>query len=802
VISSSSRTANPFAALLGELDVEPELSKAEFAARHFLNPQVPQAVRDDPDGSWHYGLQVTDDRGEPLKNLRKDDPIPLALRWYQKDMINDPSRFRVYRCGRRIGKSFVQGCEAVVEALTNPNAKILVLAPNESHVKVLFDEYVRPLLSTYRHNKSGRIGIPRDMSGRVPTDCDFVISRDTQKPQEIVITDGKNHNVTIRGMVISNAARGQSANLLVFDEADYADTEAVRGIVAPIIMTRPDTKVVMSSTPTGRRDSFYYEKCHDSKWSEHHHTFEVLPHYDEDLHNEMATLAGGASTNTFLQEYLAEFGSEMAGVFDAAALNRAFYIAPYCGVLEDVNMRTRERRALLASDRTNTATREKANYEAVEPVDWPVKPHDRLGAESLYRPEYRGHGVVTVGTDWNDTAGMQTVAVWWPPEEWLRDGRIKVARFNYRGAEPITTSRSKDAQGQVKTYSVGQTNGTPGNPHDLSNIKGIVIWHGRLEAGGGWSWSAAANRVAGMLSIPDFVDTWYVDYGYGTQVNQTIEKIMVSGQYETDPGGLLEKAKDIPDRLLKQIRLFHPDEDPERTGKKYQTVRFGDVYQNRDIDYTKRDDRYKDVLVNVSKRMIAGHEILIPYGEFTGYHEEASLGNHYVEEVQEGQVVETAVPERDRDVIEPTGADPARGERSFGGLVTQMRAWRVDGVSPTGRPRYAGPDHAIDALMLALLAWHENYSEEVDGNIFRKVAHLETATADDLFDGADEATRATNRQGLASTSTSAGDFSMRNYQNDRAPLDAMTSGRVQPEEVGTSMSTMLSQAAKHFSRRG
>lgn len=795
---------NPFDSLLSDLikGQEKKLKKSEFAERYFLNPQPSYAVKDDPTGEWHLKeLQLANPDGTPIKNLKKDDPIPLSLRWYQKEMLDDPSRFRVYRCGRRTGKSFVQGCEAVVESLMNPNAKILVLAPNESHVKVLFDEYIRPLLKTYRHNKSGRVGIPVELGGKVPQDCDFVITKDTQKPQQIVITDGKRHHATITGMVISNAARGQSANLLVFDEADYADTEAVQGIVAPIIMTRANTRVVMSSTPTGRRDSFYYEKCHDSDWSPHHHTFEVLPHYGEKLHKQMAKLSGGESTNTFIQEYLAEFGAQSAGVFDQKALNKSFIVAPYCSVMEDVHIT--ERRPLLAADTTNLSKHHRAYYEGVQPVTIPgTELNDLLGAESIYRPEYRGHGRVVAGTDWNDVAGMQTVIMWFPPEQWLREGRIEVARFEYNKSEPIVTGRAKDNMGHTKKFKVGHTNGPPGNIHDLSHVKGIVIWHGRLESGY-FSWASAANRVASILAIPDFIDAWYVDYGYGTQVNSFIEGIMASGQYLPDPGGLTEKAQDITPRAWNNIKLFDPQRDPVKTQKLYRTVRFGDVYKHTDIDFGKRDDRYKDILVNVAKRAITGHEILLPYGQVEGYVKKKSLGELTHKALDKtGKVVEIGVPITNKDNIEPTGADPARGERSFGGLITQMREWRVAGVSPTGRPRYAGADHAIDAFMLALLAWYENFSEEAPGNIFKPPAGLSGAVADDLLDSAVEASKKTRTINHAAVrNEKVGDFNVKNYSSETPVLNAIRNGSAQAEKVGTSLQDMLKMASKHLSKK-
>lgn len=775
-----------------------ELTPAEFADRHFLNPRVPKAVRDDPDGSFHFNLQLADAEGNAIPGIKKDQPMPLTMRWYQKDIMDNKSRFRVLRLGRRTGKSFTLAVEASSEALRVPNARILILTPNESHIKVLFDDYIRPLLGTYRHRKSGRIGIPNEPSGIVPADCDFVITTDTKKPQEIRITDGDGHNTTIRGMVIGTAARGQSASLLIFDEADYANTEDVKAIVAPIIMTAPDTRVLMSSTPTGRRDSFYYQACQDPKWKQYHHTFEVLPHFTQELYDEMANLSGGEASNTFQQEYLAEFGGQMEGVFDQAALNRSFIINPYIQVLESVKEQSRERIPDLATTHTDTARRRRAYFEGVQPRDW-LAAKGAIGSESIYRPEYRGAGVVTAGTDWNEMAGMQTVVIWWPPKAWLRDGRLKVARFEYDKSEPIISSRAKDSSGQARQFSIGRDNGDPGGSHDLSQVKGIVIWHGRLEAGH-FNWQSAANRVAGIMSIPDFIDTWYVDRGYGMQVDKLIQGIMESGQYMPDMT-LLHKAEDIDEKLMRNIRRFHPEMDPEQTQRMYRTIPFGARYPHLTIDFQRRDPHYKDVMVDIVRRMVVGRQLLFPYGELTGYYRNNELGVHYSDELDPvtGKLIEEGTRETDRDRIDLTGADPARGDRSFGGLLTQMREWRVEHYSTTtGRPKYAGQDHAIDGFMLAALAWWENFSEESNSNIFRKATGAHTGLASEVI----EPVSATSRHGIPETPSTkqAGNFRHKHYKDERAPLTQMQNG-ASPEKVGVSLGEMVRQAAHHYRKR-
>lgn len=760
-----------------------KLSNSEFAERHFLNPTTPYALKDDPDGTYHAEMQVTDDDGNPIPGWSKDDPIPLRLRWYQREIINGETRQRVLRLGRRTGKSFCLGLEAVVEALKKPNAQILVVAPNDSHIKVLFEDYIRPLLRVYRHRKSGKIGIDLVPDGSPPADADFVVTTNTKKPHEIVITDGKQHRSVIRGYIVSPAARGQSASLVIIDEADYANTKDLREIVGPILMTRPTTRALMASTPTGRRDSFYYLACQDPDWKEFHHTYEVLPHFSEELRASTIKSAGGETSPSYKQEYLAEFGERMEGVFDQRALNRALICTPYVKVLETHNEKTQTRKAQIADSFTDPQMQRMAAWEAVQTAAYKAA-RGEVGSVSLYRPEYKGHGVITVGTDWNDVAGMQTVMIWWPPKEWISEGRIEVSRFDYRKDEPITSSRLKDRSGRPISYKVGFHNGEPGNKHDLANVKGIVIWHGRLETGE-FSWQSAANRVAGLLSIEDFVDVWYSDIGYGSQVNKLIEGIMTSGQYLPDMN-ILPKAYDIDEKLLRHMRRFHPDNDPEATKKMYRTISFGEPYVHQDIDNRMRKDSHKDVMVNVTQNMLVAGELLLPFGELTGFLAAEELG-----------VDEEGNQEFDKDNITYTGGESAENERAFGGLVTQMREWRVEAYAPTtGKPRYAGADHAIDALMLAVLAWHENFSEEAQYNIFRTETSAPSDTAEELIESTVSISRPTSADLRRTKRNHGNGIVTEDYHDYRAPLQAMMKGEKRPQDIGKSITQLLESALR------
>jgi intein/homing endonuclease len=702
------------------------------------------------------------------------------------------------------GKSFQVGVEIVTEALRNPKAKVLVLAPGQNQVKLLFDDYIRPLLQAYRHRASTKIGIDDD-DGELGTKADFYVKTDTKKPQEIVLSDGDNHHASIRGMVVSENARGQSASLVVLDEADYADSDSLREIVAPITMSSAGTRILMVSTPSGKSQTFFRDAWSDTEWWTSHKTFEVLPHYNEELHNDMARLAGGEDTNTFRREYLAEWGSSTEGVFNEEALEKSYIVSPYPRVIESLDEATGERRPMIAASATNYDRGKGgklAHYQGVRPTDYG---NGEIGARSVFRP---GHmtgkkGVITAGTDWNEVAGMQTVITWWPPEDMLENGDIQVSRFPYQNGTPDVTSRAKDGRGKPIPFTVGHDNGDPGGPHDLSNVKGIIIWHGRLEAGQ-FNWSSAANRVASIMAIDGFIDCWYVDKGYGTQVNQMIQMIMASGQWESDMYNVY-KSRDIDEPVLNNIRKFDPDKDPEKTGKLYKTIRFGEKYDHRDIDFSKGEGRYKDVMVNLTRKMVNSREILFPYGAMTGRHHPDDMGSTQEATVdrENERIAQERVEVNDTDRIEENGADMARGEGNFGGLLTQMQTTYVDGYTTTGRPRYKGDWHAVDGLMLSNLAYFENFSEASEGNMFRTDGNVPSRKEEDVFHALDTAGGVSRRSGSPDGQAQNGAFSHPSYDGTgEGPLQDLMDGNVSSEEAGTTLSEMANQARKHLTGSG
>lgn len=76
--------------------------------------------------------------------LRTFDPqskkiVPWIARWYQVEMMRDKSVRKVYRCGRRIGKTETMVVEMLFQACTNKNFRVLMAAPYENQIRNMFN---------------------------------------------------------------------------------------------------------------------------------------------------------------------------------------------------------------------------------------------------------------------------------------------------------------------------------------------------------------------------------------------------------------------------------------------------------------------------------------------------------------------------------------------------------------------------------------------------------------------------------------------------------------------------------------
>jgi hypothetical protein len=168
---------------------------------------------------------------------------PLKLRDYQKKMISYQGRKKVYRCGRRIGKSVSLAIEALWLCFVNEGIRILICTPYKQQTANLWKDGFNKLIK----------GNPL---------LEQSISKSLQNPYMIEFKNGARILGLTAGSSTGNkgaSIRGQNADILILDEVDYMGEEAIQTIQA-IAATSRKTRLIISSTPTGKRE-YFYEAC-------------------------------------------------------------------------------------------------------------------------------------------------------------------------------------------------------------------------------------------------------------------------------------------------------------------------------------------------------------------------------------------------------------------------------------------------------------------------------------------------------------------------------------------------------------
>lgn len=68
----------------------------------------------------------------------KGKVVPWTARWYQVEMLRDNSVKKVYRCGRRTGKTESMVVEALYQVIRRRNFRVLIVTPYENQVRLAF----------------------------------------------------------------------------------------------------------------------------------------------------------------------------------------------------------------------------------------------------------------------------------------------------------------------------------------------------------------------------------------------------------------------------------------------------------------------------------------------------------------------------------------------------------------------------------------------------------------------------------------------------------------------------------------
>lgn len=248
----------------------------------------------------------------------RDDNPKFRLRNYQKEQIRCTSERMVVREGRRAGKTFSMAvkllymafnmqCEGGRDSDGNQiwrGPKIMIITPYQAQITNIFDEMENLLKRNDALVEQVTTGTGGSTYVKTPN---YRMEFDNgARIQGFVSGVGTKMDGSGGGTM-----RGQSANVIYIDEMDMVPNEIMDKVVMPIMITYPDTVLIATSTPIGKREKFYKWCLETKEFKEDYLPSTVLPQWDR---QEQLILAE-STKEAFEAEYLAKFSEGTYGVF-------------------------------------------------------------------------------------------------------------------------------------------------------------------------------------------------------------------------------------------------------------------------------------------------------------------------------------------------------------------------------------------------------------------------------------------------------------------------------------------------------
>lgn len=168
----------------------------------------------------------------------------ITLHGYEKRWITNRSRFKAGMFARQTGKTFTSTLELVddsFEAMSlEKRVRWVILSRGERQAREAMEEGVK------RHCQAYNVAFDS-------IDGDFKGDQGTYKQLEVVLP----HGTRITALPANpDTARGFSANVLLDEFAFHLDSRKIWGALFPVV-SRPDLKLRVISTPNGKGNKFY-----------------------------------------------------------------------------------------------------------------------------------------------------------------------------------------------------------------------------------------------------------------------------------------------------------------------------------------------------------------------------------------------------------------------------------------------------------------------------------------------------------------------------------------------------------------
>ena len=271
------------------------------------------ALQHHDDKGLHFKIGCTPlKHGEDKYKIKSDNDVWVAmlkdpqvfatlmgiqLRSFQREILMCRSDRKVLRITRQAGKTWSMALSALYYAFTHKRARVLIVAPYDSQTLNLFNTMSMFIESSQLISASVKT---HGTTGRYYT----------KDPYNMRFSNGSRINGFAVGQKKGTNARGSSADLIIIDEMDYMNKEALVAIMA-IMAGNPGTKLIAASTPSGIRADFF-DACHSPNYKEFHYSYSELSNYSSEMDAEFKRTM---TKEDYEREILAEFTLHESGVF-------------------------------------------------------------------------------------------------------------------------------------------------------------------------------------------------------------------------------------------------------------------------------------------------------------------------------------------------------------------------------------------------------------------------------------------------------------------------------------------------------
>lgn len=177
-----------------------------------------------------------------LYRRARSDPVYFAERFlklkpfeYQKEFLRDNSPRICCCCGRQVGKTTIAAVKALHFTYFNRGTSVIVVSSSLRQSMILFEKVCNYVQSS---------PVLRVMASEPPTKT------------KLVFWNGS-HMVALPCGRTGFSLRGFTADLAILDEANFMPPEVVQNVILPMLIARPNARIVMLSTPWTKNHPFY-----------------------------------------------------------------------------------------------------------------------------------------------------------------------------------------------------------------------------------------------------------------------------------------------------------------------------------------------------------------------------------------------------------------------------------------------------------------------------------------------------------------------------------------------------------------